>query len=124
MKKNWVISLIALIVLALMVSLAGCTPAGPTGGDAGNNGPGKSQKQQTSQTNQTAGSDTITAEEAQTIALEHAGLTADQVTGLRANFDRDDGIPEYEVEFRQDRWEYEYEIHAETGEILSWDKDD
>ena len=65
----------------------------------------------------------LTAENAQAIALEHAGLTADQVTHLRAEFDRDDGIPEYDVEFRQDRWEYEYEIHAETGAILSAEKD-
>lgn len=66
---------------------------------------------------------TLTAEEAKAIALAHAGFTADQVTRLRAEFDRDDGVTEWEVEFRVDGWEYEYEINAETGEILHSEKE-
>lgn len=65
----------------------------------------------------------ITKEEAIAIALADAGFTQDQVTRLRAEFDYDDGRPEYEVDFHQDRCEYDYEIHAETGKILSRDKD-
>ena len=65
----------------------------------------------------------ITAEEAKTIALTHAGVSPEQVRFLRVGFDRDDRIPQYEVEFVIDGWEYEYDIHAETGEILSFDKD-
>lgn len=59
----------------------------------------------------------LTAEEARTIALDDAGLTADAVTWLRSEFEIDDGIPEYEVEFRSGHQEYEYTIHAETGAI-------
>lgn len=66
----------------------------------------------------------LTREEAQAIALEHAGLTADQVTRLRTEYEIDDGIPRYEVTFRQGRWEYDYEIHAKTGTILSYDRDE
>lgn len=66
----------------------------------------------------------ISPEEAQKIALDQAGLTADQVTHLRAEFEYDDRTPQYDVSFREGRWEYEFEIHAETGEILSWEKDD
>lgn len=66
----------------------------------------------------------LTPEEAQEIALTQAGFTADQVTHLRVEFDRDDRVPSYDVSFREGYWEYEYEIHAETGEILSWEKDD
>lgn len=65
----------------------------------------------------------LTKEEAIAIALKDAGLTQDQVTGLRAEFDYDDGRPEYDVDFRQGHYEYDYEIHAETGRILSRDKD-
>lgn len=65
----------------------------------------------------------ISEKEARDIALAHAGLTADQVTRLRVEFDYDDGRPEYEVDFVYDGFEYDYEVHAETGEILSWDKD-
>lgn len=65
----------------------------------------------------------ITAEEAEAIALSHAGIAAEQVSYMRTEFDYDDGRPEYDIEFYSDGWEYDYEIHAETGEILSWDKD-
>lgn len=65
----------------------------------------------------------LTKEQAQAIALEHAGFTAEQVTYLRAEYEVDDGIPEYEVHFHQGRWEYDYEINAQTGEILSYDRD-
>ena len=65
----------------------------------------------------------ISAAEAKSIALAHAGLTEAQVKGLRAEYDRDDGRLEYDVEFRVGNMEYEYEIHAETGKILSWDKE-
>lgn len=68
--------------------------------------------------------DMISPEKAQEIALAQAGFTADQVTRLQVEFEYDNRIPQYDVSFREDRWEYEYEIHAETGEILSWEKDD
>lgn len=66
----------------------------------------------------------LSKEEAEAIALKHAGFSKDQVSYLRTEYDRDDRVPEYDVEFREGRWEYEYEIHAETGAILSFDKDD
>lgn len=65
----------------------------------------------------------ISADEAKAIALKHAGLTADQVTGLRAKFDFDDRTAVYEVEFRAGRYEYDYDIHAESGRVLDSDKD-
>lgn len=72
---------------------------------------------------QPAKTEKLTAEEAKAIALKHAGLTAGQVKGLRAEYDVDDGVPEWEVEFYCDGMEYDYEIHAETGKIRSWDKE-
>ena len=65
----------------------------------------------------------LSREEAIAIALADAGFEETQVSRLRAEFDFDDGIPEYDVEFVQDGREYEYEIHAESGKILKWDKD-
>ena len=65
----------------------------------------------------------LSAEEAKAIALKHAGLEAGRVKGLRAEYDLDDGVPEWEVEFYTDGMEYDYEIHAETGKIRSWDKE-
>lgn len=65
----------------------------------------------------------ITEEEARQIALDNAGFTADQVQRLRTEFEIDDGIRQYDVQFYEGDWEYEYEIEAQTGRILSFDKD-
>ena len=65
----------------------------------------------------------LTRDEAIAIALDSAGLTRDQVTRLEAEFDCDDGRPEYDVSFHQGGYEYDYEIHAETGKILSRDRE-
>jgi uncharacterized membrane protein YkoI len=65
----------------------------------------------------------LTKEEARDIALKHAGLTKDQVSRLKVEFDYDDGVPEYDVEFVCNGWEYDYEIHAESGKIRAWDKE-
>jgi len=65
----------------------------------------------------------ITAEKAKEIALNHAGLNANQVRDLDIEKDRDDGIVKYEIDFESGRVEYEYEIHAETGKILKAEKD-
>ena len=66
----------------------------------------------------------ISSAEAEKIALKHAGLSASDVRMERTEYDLDDGVPVYEIEFRHGKWEYSYEIHAETGKILDWEKDD
>ena len=70
-----------------------------------------------------AENDYLTKEQAQAAALTHAGLTAAQITRLHTEFDIDNGIPQYDIEFHYNNWEYDYEIHAQTGAILSWDKE-
>ena len=65
----------------------------------------------------------LTKEQAQQIALDHLGFPADQVTRLHAEYEMDDGIALCEIAFHQGDWEYEFEIHAENGTILSFDKD-
>lgn len=71
----------------------------------------------------TANAEKINEEEAENIALKHAGFTADQVDRLRTTYEVDDRVPEYEVQYFYDNMEYEYTIHAETGEIISYDWD-
>ena len=65
----------------------------------------------------------LTQEQAQQIALDYLGITPEDAQRLRIRYEMDDGIPQYDVEFYQGDWEYEFEIHAETGKILSFDKD-
>ena len=65
----------------------------------------------------------IGEEKAEQIALEKAGLTADDVTFINIDLDRDDGVWQYELEFRQGTTEYEAEINAIDGTIQKWEVD-
>lgn len=44
-------------------------------------------------------------------------------TVVKVEFDKDDGVPIYEVEIIKDYYEYDIEIHAKTGKILDIDID-
>ena len=67
-------------------------------------------------------SDNVGSEEAAlAIALEHAGVTLDQLSWYEICLDFDDGIWVYEVEFVVGNTEYEYEINAITGEIIKFE---
>lgn len=70
---------------------------------------------------QTAPANTITAEEARGIALAHAGLTEGEVTFIKAKLDVDNGKQIYEVEFYSGSMEYDYDIDAVSGSIISYD---
>ena len=77
-------------------------------------------KTESSQASGTTG--LITEEEAASIAKEHAQVT--DCTMLPVKLDRDDGRQVYDVEFfTADGKEYDYEIDAATGEVLSYDYD-
>ena len=67
----------------------------------------------------------LTAAQAEEIALAHGGFAANQVERLHTRFEPEerDEPAHYDVEFYQGGMEYDYEIHAVTGEILSWEKD-
>lgn len=65
--------------------------------------------------------DDIGADAALQIALEHAGLSSDDITMAKNELHTDDGVYEYEIEFYADGKEYDYTIHAQTGEIRSYD---
>ena len=74
----------------------------------------KSEKEEHASSGSVATSGTdVGLEAAKTAALKHAGLSADQVTGLTAKLDWDDGQRVYEVDFWQGSTEYEYEINAD-----------
>ena len=67
----------------------------------------------------------ITAEDAKAIALQHADLVAEEVTFSKCELDKELDSTNYDVEFyTEDRIEYDYEIDAYTGEILSYEWDD
>ena len=71
----------------------------------------------------TESSNTITMEKAKKIALKKAGLTEKDGTWKKEKTDRDDGRMTYELEFVSGEMEYDFEIDAESGSILEFEKE-
>ena len=68
-------------------------------------------------------STSITEEQAKEIAANHAGVAVADVTFHSVSLEEDDGRRVYDVEFYSGSTEYDYEIDAATGDILSYDND-
>ena len=66
---------------------------------------------------QPAAPSTISAERAKQIALSHAGVGG--ANFIKVELDTDDGVQVYEIEFKVGNVEYEYDINAISGEIIS-----
>ena len=65
----------------------------------------------------------ITAEEAKSAALTHAGVSESSVAQLEIEFDSEDGLMVYEVEFYANGAEYDYDINARTGEVVKFSRE-
>ena len=70
----------------------------------------------------TAGSATM-EQEAKNIAAGNAGVTEEQIQYITVKQDWDDGRARYEVEFTAAGVEYDYELDASDGRILSADSE-
>ena len=70
-----------------------------------------------------AGED-IGVEKAKEIALEKAGVKAEDTLFINAHLDRDDGRVEYDVEFQSRHTEYEVSVDAVTGAINEFSSED
>ncbi len=127
--KNHLTALLLAVVCIL--HMAGCSAAGRM---APADGPGEQIeeeleaaenkiRQKIRSMTEPAAENAITKDDARRIALEHLGLTADQVKDLRVDYEISDGVSRYDVEFQYGDWEYEFEIHGATGKILRFDKD-
>lgn len=100
------------------------TSGSGSSGSSSNSGSSASSSGTASQSGGSSqGTNYISADKAQSIALQHAGVSASDATFRKAHLDRDDGIYVYELEFVSGDLEYDYEIHATTGAILDWDRD-
>lgn len=117
------------LILPVLVLILGMFTACGMGGDNNANGVtdttgNAQQRDMLGEPMNTAATDRITAEQAQQIALDYVNLKADQVSGMRVHYDVDDGIQEYDVDFFYNGLEYEFEIHAKTGKVISFETDD
>ena len=59
----------------------------------------------------------ITSDEALAVALSDAGLAQNQIADLEIDYDIENGVLTYEIEFKGNGKEYEYEINASKGVI-------
>lgn len=62
----------------------------------------------------------IGSTKAKSIALEHAKVSSSDAEYIKCTLDNDDSVDVYEIEFRKDNVEYDYEINAETGDLLDY----
>lgn len=69
------------------------------------------------------GKNLVGIDKAKQTALDHAGYKSSQVTELKAELDRDGGRTIYEVEFKAAGYEYEYEIDASNGSVITFEKE-
>lgn len=63
----------------------------------------------------------ISAEDAKSTAVSHAGFGTDEVTFVTVRLERDDMRMEYEVDFYQGTTKYDYTLDATNGTILEYD---
>ena len=70
-----------------------------------------------------AGNAKISLQEARNIALTHANLDISVVNMVKCESEYDNGVLVYEVDFTYNNYEYDYKVDANTGEIISYDKD-
>ena len=136
-----------LIAVALLSTVNGCGSTtgnvqdtrsiqgttGAAGGTVqGSGGTGNNDSSGTSQAgvsqHATAGSGTmanggITEQEAKNIAAGNAGVTEEQIQYITVKQDWDDSRARYEVEFTAAGVEYDYELDASDGRILSADSE-
>lgn len=117
MKKLTVAAIITVMAASVFT---GCGSAGRVqSGD----GAGTSSAGQTDYTDGTAdtGTQDIGEEKALQTALETAGISEADASRVRVSADRDDGRVVYDVRFDVDGTEYDYEILASDGQVVSAD---
>ncbi|MCI5898417.1 MAG: PepSY domain-containing protein [Firmicutes bacterium] len=99
-------AVLLLCMVMLLVFGAACGGQDENGGNGQNQTPGTSSNQ------------TISLDKAKELALKDAGINSSEVTFVKEELEKDKQVPSYELEFYNDSAEYEYDVHAGTGEIL------
>lgn len=137
MKKRLLLSL---LTLALTFTLTACTVQNNPKPDNPSSTPAQSETQSTPvdttpsvpqdtttpstpQGNTAQNKTSVTAEQAKDIALKHANLTSDKITHYKSELDFDDGVKHYDIEFKANGYEYDYEVQADNGKILKSEKE-
>ena len=118
---------LAAIMIIISISLVWCNNSGVSNSGATNES--TTNQNTTNQTetnsgitnNEVVGANKITIDQAKEIALNHAKLTAEQVSFIRTESEFDDGIEKYNIEFYYNNQKYDYDINAVNGQIIQYD---
>lgn len=94
-----------------------------TNGITDDNNSNNSNNSSTNGSSNNATTASITVDEAKNIALTDAGLDINSIQFTREELEHDNHTLVYELEFYYNNIEYDYEINATTGDIISYDKD-
>ena len=96
---------------------------GITDDNNSNNSNNNSNNSSTNGSSNNATTASIPPDEAKNIALTHANLTEDTVSLLRTEQEYENGVLVYEIDFTSGNYEYDYKINANTGDVVSYDRD-
>ena len=114
--------------LLLCLSACGGSPAGqqqasvqPAPSQAQPAGEPVQRQDQTPVETAQQGDGEIDGDTALAIALENAGVPADDAYGVKVERDGDNGIPIYDIEFETDYGDYDFEVAVSGGAIVGAD---
>lgn len=118
-----------LLALLLVFFVAGCSINIGTTDEPSNET--TTEQKEVSDDNQAVSDDQAISEDdvkvslakAKKIALDHVNLNKKDVQFVESSLEMDDGIAQYEIEFRHGNVGHEFEINANTGKIISYDMD-
>lgn len=102
-----------LLALAALLSLSGC-------GQTTESAAAKPAAQPVPASQQQGAAD-ISTDDALSIALNYAGVSADQAYNVKIDRDKDAAIPVYDVEFETNDSDYDVEVDIHSGDIVSSD---
>ena len=114
-NKKLKIALIAAVAVIVIAGAVFAVSAAKGGNDKKSDAEINSQQQ--------IPQDVIGEEAALEIAVKEAGVKESEVTNSYVELESDDGIAKYEVEFYAGNTEYSFEIDAQSGNILSYEKE-
>lgn len=125
LNKTKALALISGLALSGLVSACSNNQAAQSSAVAGESSPVESTVQTVAESMEStpalpAEENDIGAEKAQEIALEKAGVKAEDTMFINAHIDRDDGKVVYDVEFQSASIDYEVTVDAVTGEVIEF----
>ncbi|MBP3692579.1 MAG: PepSY domain-containing protein [Clostridia bacterium] len=122
--------LLSIFTAAVCLTLAACTSGNVTPNNNLSSTPAQNDTSSVQteatvppQSSIPAQSQNITVDKAKEIALQHAGVSSADAKFLKAEYDFDDGVACYDVEFKAGGYEYDYEINAQNGNIIKSEKE-